>query len=364
LAVEHARRATGETTPDIGLRFDAAADAWLAVRVSRLRPNTRAIYGAHLAHLRERFGRQRLATITPTEVATMVAELDAGGVAGLTQRGRLTVLSGVFTFAGRHLGHAGVNPVSLLDRVERPSTDDETPRRVLGDDELARLLAAVAAPHRLLFELIAETGLRKSEAAGLAWGDADLDAMTLRVALQLDRHDRGRVALKTKRSARTIVITSDLARRLREHLMSNGRPGAHELMFRRPTGATYNGSSIDGALRTARRRAGLGAIVADGRVVARAPTPHDLRHTHASRLIAAGWDLVEVAARLGDSVETVLSEYAHEFDAVRRQDSQRDRLSVLYGSALEATERNAAQRELDVHDGEVAVLQARRDAAQ
>jgi hypothetical protein len=27
--------------------------------------------------------------------------------------------------AGRHLGHAGVSPVSLLDRVERPSVDDQ-----------------------------------------------------------------------------------------------------------------------------------------------------------------------------------------------------------------------------------------------
>jgi integrase len=36
------------------------------------------------------------------------------------------------------------------------------------------------------------------------------------------------------------------------------------------------------------------------------PVIHDLRHTHASKLIAAGWDPVEVAKRLGDRIETIL----------------------------------------------------------
>jgi integrase len=46
-----------------------------------------------------------------------------------------------------------------------------------------------------------------------------------------------------------------------------------------------------------------------------APVPvirfHDLRHTHASLLLAQRVPLVDVAYRLGDAPETILSTYAH-----------------------------------------------------
>jgi integrase len=61
------------------------------------------------------------------------------------------------------------------------------------------------------------------------------------------------------------------------------------------------------------------------------PVIHDLRHTHASRLIAAGWDPVEVSKRLGDRIETILRTYAHEFDARRRSAERQAALEQLYG---------------------------------
>jgi integrase len=56
---------------------------------------------------------------------------------------------------------------------------------------------------------------------------------------------------------------------------------------------------------------------------------HFLRHTHGSQLIAAGWDVAAVAARLGDSIQTVMTTYAHEFDAKRREGEQREQLAAL-----------------------------------
>jgi hypothetical protein len=58
--------------------------------------------------------------------------------------------------------------------------------------------------------------------------------------------------------------------------------------------------------------------------------------------------VAEIAARLGDSIPTVMSTYAHEFDAARRCDEQRDRLAALYGSAVNrqtATPRSKHPRE-------------------
>jgi hypothetical protein len=57
----------------------------------------------------------------------------------------------------------GINPVSLLDSVERPSNDDESDKRILTGDERASLLAVLEPYYRPLFSLAAETGARLSE---------------------------------------------------------------------------------------------------------------------------------------------------------------------------------------------------------
>ena len=120
-------------------------------------------------------------------------------------------------------------------------------------------------------------------------------------------------------------------------------------MFRRPGGKPYSHRAIDYLIKAARDRAGLPAI-----------TTHGLRHTHASRLIAAGWDPAEIAARLGDTIATTMGTYAHEFDAARRRDEQRDRLSALYatGSAMEATASNGAQQTSAADESNVTPLRA------
>lgn len=55
---------------------------------------------------------------------------------------------------------------------------------------------------------------------------------------------------------------------------------------------------------------------------------HDLRHTAISRWIAAGLDPVTVARMAGDKVETIMSTYAHEFDAAKNRDGLRDKLEA------------------------------------
>ena len=66
----------------------------------------------------------------------VVADQQAAGLKGWTIKGQLTVLSAVYKHASRHLGYVGTSPVTLLDRFERPSSEDERPKRVLTPDEL------------------------------------------------------------------------------------------------------------------------------------------------------------------------------------------------------------------------------------
>lgn len=335
LAAEHARRARGEASPaDPRLTFNDAADAWLEARVSRLRPGTRRAYGVALKHLREHFGSQRMSRITTTQVAAYVASKDT--LKGWTIKGHLTVLSAVFRYAIRHLGVTTPNPVALLDTVERPSTEDEKPKRILDADELGRLIEAVPSKHRLIFRVAAETGCRLAEALGLAWQDIDLKRQTITFDCQLNRAGQ-RVKLKTARSRRTLEVTPALIGELRKHKLASEKTSPDALVFVRRTGHGHDHRNIGGrVLVKAVERAGLAAP---------APTFHDLRHSHASALIAAGMDIESVSARLGHAdISTTQRIYVHAFDAVKRSDERRALLASIYGNAMETEGRNRAQQ--------------------
>ena len=370
LATVHAARARGErVAADPRLKFSDAAQAWWDARVVKLRPATQNAYGAGLAHLKrpEHFGRSRMTDISPQQVADYVSAQQDAGLKGWTIKGHLTVLSSVYSYSARHLGLVGTNPVSLLDRVERPSSDDEKPKRILSADELARLLASVDESYRLLFELAGETGGRLAEVLGLVWQDIDLDAETVTFACQLDRGGE-RQPLKTKRSRRCLEVTTSLIGTLRRHKLASPYSGAHDLVFASRAGTGHDHRNIGGrVLSRAVKQAGLEAIERGGEVVSPAPTFHSFRHSHASALIAAGWDIVEISARLGHSnVATTMRIYAHQFDAARRSPERRNRLAALYGSVevpMKASDESKPQQTTTVEGAEVLPLRADGSAA-
>jgi integrase len=120
----------------------------------------------------------------------------------------------------------------------------------------------------------------------------------------VERDGRGRTAL-SRGQQRDIEITRSLAAELR---LAGGFPHATYKTMREAWSAAVKASGIDRPL----------------------PVIHDLRHTHASKLVAKGWDPVEVAGRLGDRIETVLKTYAHEWDARRRSVQRQADLEAMY----------------------------------
>jgi integrase len=372
LAQEHAKRASGERVAENPrLTFGAAADAWWDARVVKLRPGTQNAYGAALKHLRAYFGRQRMTHISATDVAKYVSSKQAENLKGWTIKGHMTVLSSIFTYAARHLGLTAQNPVSLLDRVERPSNDDEKPKRIMHSDELDKLLDAVDPKYRLIFDTAAETGCRLAETLGLAWENVNFEDQTIEFTHQLDRKGK-RVPLKTKRSRRVLEVTPGLIGRLREHKIAAPHSVPHELVFTARSGSGHDHRNIGGrVLARAVKRADMGAVEdRHGAIVQPAPTFHDLRHSHASALIAQGWDIEEVSARLGhSSVATTQRIYVHAFDAARRSDDRRARLTKLYGSAsveasVEAADSSRSQQTEAPEAAKVALLQRKSNTSQ
>ncbi len=93
------------------------------------------------------------------------------------------------------------------------------------------------------------------------------------------------------------------------------------------------------------KRAGLYAVKRDGVVIEPAPTFHSLRHSHGSALIAAGWDIEEVSARLGHANVAITQRiYVHAYDAVRRSSARRNRLAGMYGDVEANVEALAPQK--------------------
>jgi integrase len=204
--------------------------------------------------------------------------------------------------------------VARSARLRRPPT--ATPV-ALDAATVAALLDAVAsvAPGLETFgRLIAATGLRRSEAAGLTWDRVNLETGTLVVDRQLDYSAPTQPAwcpTKTKMTRR-VLLTSSTVEMLRAQRAA--QPVADitgtGLVFTRANGKPWPRSTLGNAWRNA------AALLAD----AGTPLPpeargwHVLRHTVGSRLLEAGVPVAEAAEMLGHSPEVLLSTYAHVVD--------------------------------------------------
>ncbi len=175
----------------------------------------------------------------------------------------------------------------------------------LSRDELAMVLRIVPAKWRPLFQTLAATGIRWSEAAGLKWGDLKLDGSetSLRV-----RHAYVRDTFKPPKSkygVRTIPIDMALARALREHRRRSKFSADADLVFPARNGAPLRQENV-------RRR-----VMAPAAGEAGVPWIgfHTFRHTCASLLFDSGRNAVQVQRILGHhSPAFTLSVYVHLLD--------------------------------------------------
>jgi integrase len=313
------RRRRGERLRPTRQTFADYANAWLERQTCRER--TREKYSWALRqHLFPYFGRRRLDQITVDDVAAFIAAMQRKGTRGTTILSALQPLSMILGHAARR-GAIAVNPCSQLERGERPKLDDQRPKRILSLDEMERLIAnADGEQYRCLLELLVTTGVRIGEALGLAVCDLDHRHSLIRVEYQLDR-DGNRSQLKTPESRRAIDIPPDLMQRLVALVAERGAlsdPGA--LVF-----ASRNGTGlVRKVAREALKRAATAARLASPQ-----PSLHDLRHSHASMLIALDVPVVDVQRRLGHrKPDTTLRVYTHQW---KERDARRSQIGQQLG---------------------------------
>lgn len=196
------------------------------------------------------------------------------------------------------------------DAVE-PPRPASTEMAALDVSETARLLEAAAGTWLHLPILLAvTTGMRRGELLGLRWQDVDLKAgkLTVQQAVEETRAGVTFKQPKTQRSRRPIDLPPLLVEALirhkgeqaQERLLMGAAYQDQGLVIAQPDGQVRRPDNLSHAFLKLTRAHGIKLRF------------HDLRHSHASHLLAAGVHLKVVSERLGhSSTRLTLDTYSH-----------------------------------------------------
>jgi integrase/recombinase XerD len=262
--------------------------------------NTLEAYRSDLLQFGAFLGRERSGAleVTPKQLRKFITELASGGkdrppVAPATVQRKVACLRSFY----RHLRRE-----ELLDRD--PTADLRAPKRsqrlpmVLTRGEVQRLLTTpsgtepAALRDRALLELMYACGLRASEAVELELGDVDLRTGVLRA--------RGKGAKE-----RIVPVGRQAVAALKAYL-SRGRPRLvgdrdEDRLFLNHRGGGLTRQGLYKIVQRHARSAGLADKM----------SPHTLRHTFATHLLAGGCDLRAVQEMLGHADIATTQIYTH-----------------------------------------------------
>jgi integrase len=284
------------------ITFAIYAQKWLESNKSK-RPKTllrdKSIVNRHL---KPSLGEIPLKNIKSSDLRQLVANWREQGLAAGTIHRHKAILSAIFNMAlDDDLIHK--SPVHRLNvpRIEKSEG------WALTTEEIQRLLGSIDQNYYSLVYIMATTGIRWSEAAGLQIQHLDLLSHHPRLKIERTLHEtpEGLVANATKSSAskRTIILTKEQINVIAQHLTETGRNGAHqdEPLFTSPRGKEL-------AYQNFRSRIWVPATKKANLVGLRI---HDLRKTAATNLVQAGIDIKSVTEILGhEDIRTTLQHYA------------------------------------------------------
>jgi integrase len=299
---------TETTGPPIPLGRDAITLAehltvnWLPKRARRVRATTAYRYGWMIDHyITPTLGGIQLRSIRTELIDDLYATLlhhggrDGAGLAPKTVHEVHVIIRSALNDAV-DAGFIRTNAATKA-RPPRAQAVPRTGPTTWNADQLADFLRLTS--HLRLYptlHLAAVTGMRRGEIAGLRW--SDWNRLEHRLSINRSRQVvAGRCAEfapKTRTSRRCIDLDTTTAAHLeawRQRQLDDGLPaGVDDPMFTNTAGQPLHAESISQLFE---------------RSVAKSTLPrirlHDLRHTHASLLVAAGVPIKVVSERLGHS---------------------------------------------------------------
>lgn len=272
------------------------AARWLIHIEDGLAPSTFYQYRHTWDHiLSERLAHRKAASVQATEIQGLYDGL-SDHYRPNTVRMCHKVLRGIF-------GHAMTDGVIHTDPTagRRLPKERRDPPAVWTIEQTRQFLhAAETYEHGPMFIVLVTTGIRLGEAQALRWSDVDTGARTLSVTRTAQVTKKGWIISerpKTGRSARTVVLPAQALLALHRQ---RAQTDPHvEFVFPGVRGGLLPGQ-------TARQRLKKLCEIADVPLL----TPHGLRRTAATLLMAQGVHPSVAAAQLGHSIEVMLEKYA------------------------------------------------------
>ena len=274
-----------------------------------LSENTRLAYGHDLAEFLaflSRRGRAGIQEVERRDILDFLMEGKRKGLAAASLARRLVAIKVFF----RHLAQEGLLAVNVADAMESPRLWKILPP-TLTREEVDRLLAAPDSAttrglrDRAILETFYATGLRVSELAALTLDSLHFDAEYIRC---VGKGDKERVV---PIGGRAIAAVQAWLERGRPAYAARGAAGRAVFLSRLGRPLTRNG--LWRHIRAYARKAGIRKEL----------SPHTLRHSFASHLLANGASLRVIQEMLGHADIATTQIYTHvdqgRLQAVHRQ---------------------------------------------
>lgn len=308
--------------------FHEFASEWFDAKRRTLRASTALDYEWRLTHhLLPFFAAHRLSALSVAEVDRYRERKVREQAIGAESINKTIGLLGQILDVADERGLIARNPVRVNPRNRKLSAP--TPKRtwIDGADHLAALLdgagtldaAARRRPgqRRALVATLAFAGLRIGELLALTWRDVDLARGTITVRRS-----------KTDAGERVVDILPVLRDELDGYRSRLGRVDPNGWVFATSTGGQLSYSAVrNRTLAPAVAIADQALAEHESGPLTSGLTPHSLRRTFASILVALGEDPAYVMAQMGHTDPTLtLRVYAQQ---MRRRDGERERLRAL-----------------------------------
>jgi len=303
---------------------------WLAAVKDQLRPTSHSAYELSIRkHIKPGLGNVRLQDLTTSRINAFYGQLKDAGV------GARTIVYAHQTLR-KALGDAARWSELTRNAAEfanPPRNKRKAEMRVWNATEVRAFLDA-AKDDRLAaaFTVAASTGLRRGELLGLRWRDLNLTDGWLQVVqtVTLVRYKIVMSTPKTEKGRRRVTLDGYTVSALKQHrlrvleerlALGRGAPGDDDLVFAQPDGGPVHPETLGGAFSRYLTAAGLPRI-----------RLHDLRHSHATLMLAANVHPKVVSERLGHAnIGITLDIYSHVIPGMQEEAAAKVG-SLLFGS--------------------------------
>ncbi len=249
--------------------------------------HTVAAYRRDLRNFAEHCGEIALQQVQRMHVQDWLVAAHARGLAASTLARRLSALSSFFDYCERE-GLCGMNPCAGVHPPKRPK---RLPR-ALPPEQTSALLHATDRSSDVrdlaLLAVMYGCGLRVSEVVGLNLDDLDLQQLELRV------FGKGR-------KERVVPLPEKAAAFVQDYLAERVAAGDELAVFLNQRGRRLSVRSVQRMLKERALQTGADMSV----------TPHRLRHSFATHLLAGGVDLRAIQELLGHASLATTERYTH-----------------------------------------------------